>query len=336
MADLYDLFSDAPNAQQEAAAMARALRKQQALGQLGMLTGDKVLAPFGQSLVGEGTRGEGFLAQAGGQSAQRGLQRALQASQQDFQRGQQAEEFAFQGKQRGLDRALQRGLETDRTKRAAKDAEADAAKQRFKIEADLRNEFQKLPPAVKAEQVVTAQRQLVSAKPNGVGDLQRIFAFVNLIDPGVAVKQEDVINVGKTGGLPGQAQAYFNQLTAQGTLSADVRKQMEEAGRSIAQAKLKSYNAVRSTYEGLATQYGVDPARAVPNIGLSLDDDPATAPTPPPGPATPPQTTIVPKDFMKDIATKVTAGDVDYYQHKDGRIFTKDAQGNFVDVTPQD
>lgn len=252
------------------------------------------------------------------------LQRTLQSGQETFQAEQQDKRLKAEAKQGALNRALQRELEEGRTTRATDAAGKEDEQRRVKLEEQLRNEFQKLPPAVKAEQVVTAYRQVVSAAPTGVGDLQRIFAFVNLIDPGVAVRQEDVVNVGKTGGLPGQAQAYFNQLTAQGTLSPDVRRQMEESGRSVAQARLESYRDARTTYEGLARQYGVDPTRAVPDIGLRLDTPPAQqqAPQQPQMGATPapaPGGVVGPGDPRNIVETRVLEDGTEIVIYADGR-----------------
>ena len=64
--DIFSLLSDdEPSAQEHARAMIAALRGQQAMGQLGQLTGDKVLAPFGQSLEQGAQQQQGQLLQAG-------------------------------------------------------------------------------------------------------------------------------------------------------------------------------------------------------------------------------------------------------------------------------
>jgi hypothetical protein len=64
--DLYSLMTaDAPTSQEQAAALAAALRRQQSAGQLAQLTGDKVLAPFGQQLQAGATKQTDMLAEAG-------------------------------------------------------------------------------------------------------------------------------------------------------------------------------------------------------------------------------------------------------------------------------
>lgn len=78
----YDLFAgDAPVGDEQAKALAAALSRDRHLGQLAMLSGDKVLAPLGQGMFSDADAQRGILARAGQQSGAAKLQRAMQMEQ---------------------------------------------------------------------------------------------------------------------------------------------------------------------------------------------------------------------------------------------------------------
>jgi hypothetical protein len=73
--------SDEEDARMQAAAMAQALRGQRAAGNLGLLTGDKVLSQFGQAQLQGASQQEGMLADAGQQRSSNVLRQALAAEE---------------------------------------------------------------------------------------------------------------------------------------------------------------------------------------------------------------------------------------------------------------
>jgi hypothetical protein len=111
MADMYSLYSaDEPTAQEQAAAMAAALRRQKDLGNLAMLTGDPMLAKFGQTqLQGAGDQ-EQMIAHAGQSRAESVLRKALQAQSETFQSGESNKTRTFEGNEHALNRAMQMSL----------------------------------------------------------------------------------------------------------------------------------------------------------------------------------------------------------------------------------
>jgi hypothetical protein len=75
MADPYSfLTADEPTAAEHSAAMIQALRRQQAQGILGQITGDPVLSKIGGGLMGDAARQEQQLTGMSGARAQRGLE----------------------------------------------------------------------------------------------------------------------------------------------------------------------------------------------------------------------------------------------------------------------
>jgi hypothetical protein len=309
MTDLYGLFED-PDEQarrraRDMADMITGQRRQAAdmrnLGVLSSLGANPLLRGLQQSsmqaanmLGNEASEGSGYIAQAGGQRANRAFQRDMdttQAQRMDAnalrQRGWQVEDRKSQERQAAANRALEReamGLKAAQDKAKS---EADVAGKNAKLERDLAGEFYKLPAVQQAQIITQSHRQLKAASPTGVGDLQKIFAFTNLIDPGSVVKQEDIHNVANTGGLPGAAEAYYKRLMANGTLPDEVRKQLDAEADVIVAQRMRGYEDARKAYSGLAQQYGVDPARAVPDLNLGL---------PAPAPERVPAAAALPKD----------------------------------------
>lgn len=77
--------SDEDNARMQAAAMAQALRGQRAAGNLGLLTGDRVLSGFGQAQLQGAGQQENLLAEAGQQRANQVLKQALATKEAERQ-----------------------------------------------------------------------------------------------------------------------------------------------------------------------------------------------------------------------------------------------------------
>lgn len=94
-----------PTAEEKQAALARALSRQRAVGNLGLLTGDRVLAGFGQAQVAQAGQGEAGLSDNRRQT----LQMALAAQARDAGMRQQAAELEAQGKEKEASRAFMVG-----------------------------------------------------------------------------------------------------------------------------------------------------------------------------------------------------------------------------------
>jgi hypothetical protein len=93
MADFPGLPFDDATSEEQQLAMAQALKRQQALGLLAQLSGDRVLSPLGQSLQSGAFHGQQM--QEAGQ--QRRLQLALEAKQQQETRDYRNQELGLQG-----------------------------------------------------------------------------------------------------------------------------------------------------------------------------------------------------------------------------------------------
>jgi hypothetical protein len=91
MDDILSLFTaDEPTAQQRAAALSAALRRQQAAGNLGLLTGDAVLSKFGNAQLQQAQQGQQQLEQVG----QVRLSKALEAQRMREEAARHAEQLS--------------------------------------------------------------------------------------------------------------------------------------------------------------------------------------------------------------------------------------------------
>lgn len=266
-------FADDYNAQsltmRDTAAQAGAQQRQQDARSLAVLSGDPVLKQWAAMQAPAGG-GDGLAEQR------------LDLSRQRLGLAQDAEAR----KASALEKTLGFKEQQARDQKAAADARAAAKRvaDAQDKEEGLRKEYTGNTAYKQAQAAVAGLRQIEAAQNNGIGDIQRIFAFVNLIDPGSVVRDSDVATLGRAGGLPGQAQAMFNQLTAQGSLSEDVRRQIVESARSIKQARIGSADAVKETLRGIATQYGINPDRVF--IPLESAASSRAVSVPPAGPGT--------------------------------------------------
>lgn len=131
--DIYSaIIGEPPTEQEKLDALAKKLRNQQLIGQLGTLTGDKVLAPMGAGMVEQS--GEQAKTIGGYQARRRELDRQEQMARMndEAQMARQLQRQEFDAGQNALQRALQRELEQMQQEGAnarstSADAKAEAA-----------------------------------------------------------------------------------------------------------------------------------------------------------------------------------------------------------------
>ena len=112
MQDIYAaIVGEPPTEQEKLATLAKKLRDQQMIGQLGTLTGDKVLAPMGAGMVEQA--GEQAKTLGGYQARRRELDRqeAMARMNDEAQMARQLQRQEFDAGQNALQRALQLELE---------------------------------------------------------------------------------------------------------------------------------------------------------------------------------------------------------------------------------
>lgn len=237
MQDIYAaIVGEPPTEQEKIEALARKLRGQQMVGQLGMLTGDKVLAPMGQRQVD----------QAGDQAAKianRALVRDQMAGAA-ASRAQQAEQFAkeqeFTAQQNALERAMR--LELERMQQVGADARDKKVTDR--LDAAEKKELDRYTRALQSD----IDKSNIPFLDSAFKDLET--ALSPFVDPATGKPKKDVPGIGAT------------SLAPMGTLSAEGRP-VRQAVANVRNQFLKMASGAAVTnpeaarlYEQIAMQLG--------------------------------------------------------------------------------
>lgn len=241
-------------------ALAQALARQKGIGNVGLLSGDKVLSQFGAAQLQDAQKQGGQLSEAGQTRYQGGLQQALAKLRES-----------------GDDRRMRWQLQAQRDIAGAK-AKSDAAEatkrgqeQLFDVEKKLRDEYEG-DPATRAMQTVRDSYAGIRGAPEtGAGDIGLLYNFLHVVEPGSMVKDTEFSTTGQSGGLPGQVQGYFNKLSGSGMLPPAVRKQLKEEAARLYKGKREAHEKFREARRGLSKQYGADPGRVVLDLGFDVD-----------------------------------------------------------------
>lgn len=118
------------------------------------------------------------------------------------------------------------------------------------------------------------QRIAASAQDNtGASDIAMVYSFMKMLDPTSVVREGEFATAQNAGGVPSQIVAAYNRALSGERLAPEVRQQfMQQATRQY-QQQLATYEQVRKTYQGLATQYGVNPERVTPDLSYGVQVD---------------------------------------------------------------
>lgn len=262
--DIYSLFmGDEPTAQEQAAALAAALRQRQQVASsnrgaatlfgLNPLLGglQKQAADNAQRLGALDAQDNEVLQRAGQVRSGQRLQDLLAARQQKFQGGQNA-----------LDRDLQRELEGIKNARSLMQfqAEQEAAKAKAQTEGtdSLRKEFNALPAVKSYNDASLMFDKLLGATNDttGAADLGAIFAYMKLLDPGATVMEGDVAKAENTGGKYEQGWNLYNKIRSGGLLTPKMRADFRNEGAKLFGANAKQYEKTAQRYRGFAKQRG--------------------------------------------------------------------------------
>lgn len=286
------LLADEDDAPAKAAAYAQALRGQQQLGTLGLLTGDKVLGNVGQSLLAGAGRGEAELGDFTKQRKGAALQRALAAQQAAAQKEREA---ASEGAQ--MDRLRYSSGEEMRRLRLslgaqerARGAAAEAAgkKQALDVTEGLRKELSGNPVTKQFQDVATSFGKINSvakAKPSAGGDMALIFSFMKMMDPGSSVREGEYANASQATGVPGQIINLYNKAKDGQLLSPEQRADFLTQAQRMYQTHEKQYGELAGRYKAYGAKHGVAPEDIVFGMDVGGGVEPAAMQSPGGAPA---------------------------------------------------
>lgn len=251
-----------PDPALQAAALEQLMRqRRQSLGQIGMLSGHRTIAPMGKQILGDLDQEQ--------QQAQ--AQQAFQVkSAMEAQRA--AQEAAF--RQRQLEQGDQRialgraelGLKRDALNKPPKPAAPPNPD-------DLRKELQGQQTYRDFQTVSTAYKKIQSTSDTGPGDMSLIFGYMKLLDPGSTVREGEYATAQNAGSVPENIVARYNQIIKGEKLAPEVRKQFRDEATRVFQAQKQQFDQIAAPYVDLAKKRGIDPREVV--FGY---EEPAAAP----------------------------------------------------------
>lgn len=275
MEDIYRLFAGSePDAQQEAMAMAAALRRKRqgadgtlGLSQLASLGQNPLLSGLAQSSMGAAgqmgadvRQGQNMLGQAG----QFRLQQAMAAAR---------------------DRAhmdLEKQKHGNALRSAAEKKAADEKKRSDDTAEGLRKEFNQLPAVKQFEEVSVSfdKLQRAAKDPSPAGDMALIFGFMKMQDPGSSVREGEYASAQNAGSVDAKVRNAYNSILNGQRLTPEQRADFLKQGANAFGAHESRYRAQADRYRGLAGDRADDVIRvggqkpaAVSAAGMQLGDD---------------------------------------------------------------
>lgn len=101
------------------------------------------------------------------------------------------------------------------------------------------------------------------AEDTKAGDLNLIYAFGKIMDPGSVVREGELTMVQDTGALGDRLRGMLSEVDGRGRLSPNTRRALLNELRNRGSALADSYNQVRGSYAERARAYGFDPELAL-------------------------------------------------------------------------
>lgn len=288
--DIYSLLmGDEPTAQEQARALADALRQKRqtaagarglsmvaSLGQNPLLQGiQRTSMQVGDSAGMEAQRGQGLLADAGQMRSGQRLQQLLQQRSQGFNAAEAEKDRALRQREGALGRGLQRELAGADALRSLAKLEADKKGNTAKLTMDLRKELSGLPQVKAFNDVSVAFDKIQKAAkvPSAAGDLSLIFAYMKLLDPGSTVREGEFANAQNATGVPGQVLNMYNRALKGERLAPEQRADFLGQAQNLYGAHEEQVRPLFERYRGLAEKAGATPDDVTP--GLPETEPPA-------------------------------------------------------------
>lgn len=101
--------------------------------------------------------------------------------------------------------------------------------------------------------------------PSPMGDLALIFNYMKVLDPGSTVREGEFAQVGRSGNLPTQVQAFFDQYAKGNRLTNEQRQDVFNRSQRLYVAQLKGQESLETQYKGIASRNKLDPRDVVIN-----------------------------------------------------------------------
>lgn len=135
---------------------------------------------------------------------------------------------------------------------------------RFDRESSLRQQFDQRPEVRAYREVLPLYVSASRAEDTRAGDLNLIYAFGKMMDPGSVVREGEMVMVQGSSPIAQRLQAIFDsEINSTGRINAATRRQLLSELSSRRHQLAESYNRARNQFLGAAREYGLDPTRVV-------------------------------------------------------------------------
>lgn len=272
--DLSAVLSGDLERQRERAA---SIGRQRAAGNLGLLTGDRVLSNFGQAQLNQ--------AIASDPSSLRYLD-LLQKQQRLAQQATTEERQGRQGDERlGLARedyktrsALGWSALGQRKQEHIDDVESDKRKAERQRLKDIQDTQDRLRGEVLGNKVIKDAQEAeanfikveeIAKNPNPANDIALIFSVMKTYDPSSTVREGEFASAQNAANVPDRIRNAFNKAREGTILNPKQRSEFVESARVYLNGQRKKAKEIMSGYEKTARESGVDPRFVIPEGTIS-------------------------------------------------------------------
>lgn len=182
-----------------------------------------------------------------------------------------------------------------------------------KGESELRREYTGRPDvkSFKGQATAFAQINAAAAQPDAAGDLALIFSFMKLMDPGSTVREGEFLTAQNATGVDQRTRNVWNNLQTGERLSPEQRAEfIGRAGKLYEAARIQN-ESTETQFRDIASQYGYDTDRAVPDVSYQSPYAPAQSPRPgarPPAPPAGSPTAAVPPAMTREQLAAAVSG----------------------------
>ncbi|AAK94391.1 virion structural protein [Myxococcus phage Mx8] len=250
---------------------------QQAIGNLGLLTGDRVLSRFGASQIDQSDKSSPLNYR--GESLRQGALRLALAAEEAKRRKGEADRRPNEKKSDRAWQAEQRDLDRKSRERAAAITAGDkATQQQLDNEAKLRSEVQGHKVIQKYQLAAVAYEKVrqAAADPSPASDLALIFGYMKTLDPTSAVREGEFANAQNAGGIPDRVINAYNRAISGERLNPEQRAEFVRSAANQFQAIKGRAEGLIGGYRGIASDIGVSPERViVPGTMVPIEDLPS-------------------------------------------------------------
>lgn len=150
--------------------------------------------------------------------------------------------------------------ELDQLAKGGLDPEKTAA-----IEGKLRGEFLHQNQSYQGVRDAWSKIQVADASP--AGDMSLLYGYMKLLDPTSTVREGEYATAEQAGSVPTRILGMYNKALTGEKLTTEQRADFRKQAKNVFDTQDAQYKKSAKTYLTLATDYGVNPARVVMDLG---------------------------------------------------------------------